>query len=138
MLPDQYQASARVYVDTQIILRPVLQGLTVDLNQNARVELITRTLFSRPNLEKIAQITGLDVQAKDSEAYGEVVKTITEKIDFKSIGRERDLYSISYEDRDSQLAKKIVQVVVIVFEKTWSEVPKKVPMLPRNFLEVQI
>ncbi|MER2526320.1 MAG: Wzz/FepE/Etk N-terminal domain-containing protein, partial [Candidatus Competibacter denitrificans] len=35
LLPDQYQASARVYVDTQTVLRPVLQGLTVDLNPNA-------------------------------------------------------------------------------------------------------
>jgi len=36
-MPDQYEISARVYVDTQTVLRPVLQGLTVDLNPNAQV-----------------------------------------------------------------------------------------------------
>ncbi len=116
-LPDQYQASARVYVDAQTVLRPVLQGLTVDLNPNAQVELITRTLFSRPNLEKIAQMIGLDAQATDSEAMEQLLGRLQEKIDFTSIGREKDLYSINYQDRDPELAKKIVQTVVTVFEK---------------------
>ncbi|MDZ7621472.1 MAG: Wzz/FepE/Etk N-terminal domain-containing protein [Candidatus Competibacteraceae bacterium] len=90
MLPDQYQASARVYVDAQTVLRPVLQGLTVDLNPNAQVELITRTLFSRPNLEKIAQMIGLDAQATDSEAMEKLLGRLQEKIDFTSIGQEKN------------------------------------------------
>lgn len=114
MLPDQYEASARVYVDTQTILRPVLQGLTVDLNPSAQVDLITRTLFSRPNLEKIAQMTGLDTEAKDPETMEQLLRRLQQRIDFKGVGR--DLYGINYTDRDPQLARKIVQTIVTVFE----------------------
>ena len=52
MQPDRYESSARVYVDTENILRPLLRGLAVDNNLEAEVELIQRTLMSRPNLEK--------------------------------------------------------------------------------------
>ena len=115
-MPDQYEISARVYVDTQTVLRPVLQGLTVDLNPNAQVELITRTLLSRPNLEKIAQGSGLDIQTRNPEDLENLLSRLQQKIDFKGVGRERDLYSITYIDRDPRLAKEIVQSVVSVFE----------------------
>ena len=115
LLPDQYQASARVYVDTQTVLRPVLQGLTVDLNPNAQVELITRTLLSRPNLEKIAQSTGLDRQAKDAEALDGLLTRLSKGIGFAKSGA--DLYAITYTDPQPELAKKMVQTIVDVFEK---------------------
>ncbi len=113
ILPDQYKASARVFVDTQTVLRPVLQGLTVDLNPSAQVELITRTLFSRPNLEQIAQLTGLDKKAENAESFERLLTRLKEQIDFARNGA--DLYAITYTNTDPQLAKKMVQTVVDFF-----------------------
>ncbi len=138
MLPDQYEASARVYVDTQTILRPVLQGLTVDLNPNAQVDLITRTLFSRPNLEKVAQMTGLDIQAKDPESMERLLRKLQQKINFTTLGRSGDLFSISYEDRDAQLAKNMVQAVVTVFEKNLVGSTREGTDAAQQFLTEQI
>ena len=115
LLPDQYQAAARVYVDTQTVLRPVLQGLTVDLNPNAQIELITRTLFSRPNLEKIAQTTGLDKQAQNAEALDKLLTQLSKDIGFAKSGA--DLYAITYTDPQPDLDRKMVQTIVDVFEK---------------------
>src|SRR3569832_123620 len=56
-LPDQYQASAREYLDTQSMLRPLLSGLAVQSNAQSAVELMPRTLLSRPYLEKVARMT---------------------------------------------------------------------------------
>ena len=52
-LPDKYQATARVHVDTQSMLQPLLRGLTIGTNVGQRVQLVTRTLLSRPNMEKL-------------------------------------------------------------------------------------
>lgn len=46
-LPDQYEVSAKAFVDTQTILRPLLQGLTVEVNPDTQVGLIMKTLLTR-------------------------------------------------------------------------------------------
>ena len=62
-LPDKYQSSARVHVDTQSMLKPLLRGLTITTNSSQRVQLVTRTLLSRPNLEKLfLKLTGHDLR----------------------------------------------------------------------------
>src|SRR3569833_3419890 len=66
-LPDQYQASARVYLDTQSMLRPLLSGLAVQSNAQSEVELMTRTLLSRPKHEIVARMTDQDLKAKTTE-----------------------------------------------------------------------
>jgi len=63
-MPDVYQASARVHVDTQSMLRPLLRGLAVDSGAVERVGLMTRTLLSNPNLEQLARMTDLDLRAE--------------------------------------------------------------------------
>ena len=62
-LPDKYRASARVHVDTKSMLTPLLRGLTVGANKGQQVQLVKRTLLSRPNLEKLARMTDLDLVA---------------------------------------------------------------------------
>ena len=50
-IPNKYEASARVYVDTESLLRPLLGALAVQPNVDQQVGLISRTLLSRPNVE---------------------------------------------------------------------------------------
>lgn len=118
ILPDQYQASARVFVDTQSILRPLLQGLAVEVNPDAQVGLVAKTLLSRPNLEQIARKSGLDAQVKeDPVAMDRLLNQLSERINLLGAGRENlNLYSIAFEDHDPQLAKKVIETVVDVFQ----------------------
>ncbi|MCB1766023.1 MAG: chain length determinant family protein, partial [Candidatus Competibacteraceae bacterium] len=113
-MPDQYQASARVFVDTQSVLRPLLQGLAVTVNPDAQIGLMTRTLLSRPNLEKIARNADLDIRAQDTDALEDLLNSLQKHIGLASAGRE-NLYTITFTDRDPQVAKKVVQAVVTVF-----------------------
>lgn len=120
-MPDVYKSKARVYVDTQSLLRPLLKGLTVETNPNTQIRLMVRTLLSRPNLERISRMTDLDVQANNSEEYELIIKRLKDNIKISSVGRE-NIYTLSIEDEDPEMAKSIVRSALTVFiENTLGE-----------------
>ena len=114
-LPDQYQATARVYVDTDTILRPLLRGLALQSNTIQRVHLMTRTLMSRPNLEKVARMTDQDIKAKTPEQMEALLDEYASNIKLNSTRTDRNLYNISYRNSDPKAAKEIVQAILTIF-----------------------
>src|ERR1700676_2169034 len=64
-IPEKYEASARVYVDTESLLRPLLSGLAIQPNVDQQVGLISRTLLSRPNVEKLVRMADLHLDVKN-------------------------------------------------------------------------
>ena len=59
-MPQHFEAKARIFVDTQSVLRPLMSGLTVQPNVDQQVAMLGRTLISRPNVEKLIVMAGLD------------------------------------------------------------------------------
>ena len=113
-LPNQYEASARVYVDTQSILKPLLSGMTTMPNLEQQVVFMRRTLISRPNVEKLMRMVDLDVTAKDSKEHEKLVDELTSKI--KVAGTERDdIYTITYVADNPKLGKDVVQSLLTIF-----------------------
>ena len=113
-LPDDYQASARVYVDTQSILRPLLSGMTSVPNVEQQVQFMRRTLISRPNVEKVMRSVDLDIKTKTVQEHEKLVDELTAQI--KVSGTERDdIYTISYNNPDPKLGKQIVQSLLTLF-----------------------
>ena len=120
-LPDQYEAEARVNVNTQSMLQPLLRGLTVNTNTQQRIQLVTRTLLSRPNLEKLARMTDLDLIAHTPGQMDNLLKNLAADITLSG-GREQDLYTISYSHQDPKMAKLVVQSLLTIFvESTLGE-----------------
>jgi polysaccharide chain length determinant protein (PEP-CTERM system associated) len=113
-LPNQYEASARVYVDTQSILKPLLSGMTTLPNLDQQVMFMRRTLISRPNVEKLMRMVDLDVKAKDTKAHEKMVDELMAAI--KIGGTERDdIYTISYTATNPKLGKDVVQSLLTMF-----------------------
>src|ERR1700682_458186 len=79
-IPEKYEASARVYVDTETLLKPLLAGLAIQPNLDQQVALMSRTLISRPNVEKLVRMADLDLRVKSpsdrEDLIDNVVKTI--------------------------------------------------------------
>lgn len=113
-MPNQYESSARVYVDTQSILKPLLSGMTTLPNLDQQVMFMRQTLISRPNIEKVMRDTDLDVKATDSAAKDRMVDDLMAKIKMAGTNRD-DIYTISYTATDPKLAKDVVQSLLAIF-----------------------
>lgn len=113
-LPNDYQASARVYVDTQSILKPLLASMTTLPNTEQQVMFMRRTLISRPNVERVLRMVDLDITVKTPQQHEKIVDELMTQI--KVIGTERDdIYTISYSNSNPKLGKDIVQSLLTIF-----------------------
>lgn len=113
-LPDRFEASARVHVDTQSKLQPLLRGLTVGTQVDAQVKLMQKMFFNRPNLIKVARETDLDLHAKDSKQLDDVIDDLKDSIGLKTSGRDF-LFTITATNQNPQVAKKIVEALLALF-----------------------
>jgi len=138
-LPDQYQASAKVFVDTNSLLRPLLRGLAVQTNEQHRIRLMTKTLLSRPNLEKVTRMTDLDLKAKTPEEMEQLLDGLAKDIEFKGAGGRGDnMYTIGYTNEDPELAKLIVKSLLTIFVESNLGESRKEQDTAHQFLEQQI
>jgi len=136
-LPDRYEASARVYVDTQTLLKPLLRGLAIQGNEQRRLLLMSKTLLSRPNLEKVMRMTDLDLQAKTPEDTEGLIGKLQKNIRLKGTDRI-NLYTISYEDENPEMAKLVVKSLLTIFVESNLGDTRKQQDSARQFLEQQI
>ena len=114
-LPEAYVARARVYVDTNTILRPLLAGLAIQPNLEENIGLLSRTLLSRPNIEKLMRMTDLDLEVTTAKEKDELLSELTKSIRLVGGQRDKSLYSISVQDPDRDTAKRIAQALITVF-----------------------
>jgi polysaccharide chain length determinant protein (PEP-CTERM system associated) len=113
-LDDNYQASARVFVDTQSILKPLMAGMTTLPNVEQQVSIMSRTLLSRPNVEKVMRMVDLDIKAKTPKENEELISDLMKEIRIASAGRD-DIYTISYNNPNPRIAKDVVQSLLTIF-----------------------
>ncbi len=113
-MPDKYSASARVYVDTQSLLKPLLRGMTISNNPDEQVQLMVKTLLSRPNLEKILRMVDLDILANNQSEFDQLIKRLSSNIELERTNKD-NLYTITYAGNNPVKSTQIVEAVLKVF-----------------------
>jgi len=113
-VPERFEASARVYVDTQSLLRPVMAGLAIQPNLDQQVSLMSRTLISRPNVEKLVRMADLDLGLKSNSERDDLIDNLMRTIQLTG-NVTNNLYVISYRDASPQKAKDVVQSILTIF-----------------------
>lgn len=122
LLPDKYEASASIYVDTDSILQPLLEGLAVRPDYEQRLQIMTRTLLSRPNLEKVARSVDFDLDVTNELQLERKINRLHDAIDLTNEKTQENLYRISYTHQDRTVAKAVVQSLLSIFiESTLGE-----------------
>lgn len=136
-LPNRYEASARVYVDTQSVLRPLLAGLAVQPNVPQVVNMMGRTLISRPNIEKVIGMADIDIRLKSAEEKEALITRLIKEVQMKSGGAE-NLYIISYTENHPQEAKRIVESLLTIFVEGNMGSARKDTDSARKFINEQL
>lgn len=136
-LPDRYEASARVYVDTQTVLKPLMSGLTVQPDINQQITLLARTLITRPNMEKLMRSADLDLGVNTPAAKDALTDDLITRIKLQGGGRE-NIYDISIQDPDPEKAKRIVQNLVSMFVESGIGSKRRDSETARRFIDDQI
>jgi polysaccharide chain length determinant protein (PEP-CTERM system associated) len=113
LMPSQYQATARLYVDADQVLTPLLKGLAIDPNTGNELDVLQRSLLSRPNLEKIIARTELAPLAETPEARQRLIDRLAAEIRVQP--QTRDIFSITWRNRDPRTAHDVVQAVLDTF-----------------------
>ncbi len=136
-MPNRYEAYARVYVDTQSVLRPLMSGLAVQPDLNQMVSMMSRTLISRPNLEKVIRMTDLDAGSETDDDRARLIGYLMTNLTFQSAGKE-NLYTISFIDEDPHVAERIVESVVTLFVESSLSDKREDSESARRFIDEQL
>lgn len=135
--PDKYEASARIFVDTQSILKPLMSGLAVQPNVDQQVVMLSRTLISRPNVEKLIRMADLDLKSQSKTAQDALIDELMKTLEIKNVGRD-NLYVLSYRDTSPEKAKRVVQSLVSIFVESSLGDSRKDSNTAKRFIDEQI
>lgn len=136
-IPDRYEASARIYVDTQSILKPLMSGLAVQPNIEQQVMMLSRTLISRPNVEKLIRMADLDLKIKGKAEQEALIDSLTQTLKIQSTGRD-NLYTLSYRDTEPAKAQRVIQALVSIFVESSLGDKRSDSDSARKFIDEQI
>jgi len=148
MLPDLFEARARVFVDTRTALKPVLQGLAIDQDVDAQINYVRQSLLSSPQLEKVAEANGiLDPSVKSPAARAKLIDKLRSRITLTvNSAAEQDaqrdaagtIYAIQYRDGDRARALKVVDTLLDDFVEGTLGGKRQGSLSAQKFLEDQI
>ena len=112
-VPTKYESTARVYLNADPLLTPLLRGLAADTDPGRHLDFMQRTLLSRPNLEQLIRLTDLDTGIQTPAEKEALFKRLASDISVSPI--TLNLLALSYRDSDPVLAKNIVQSLLTIF-----------------------
>lgn len=122
-MPDQYHSSARVYIDSDVVLKPLLRGLTVEgdpENQARMLRVFQRTILNEDNIDRLVKAQGMGFDAKTAQGRSVAARTIRSGVKIGSeIGSEvENLFTVDYTDSDPVRARNVVQGLLSIFIET--------------------
>ena len=139
-MPNIYEAKARFYLDASSRLRDVVSALGMEPDVNSRVYLVRQAITSRPQLERVARATDLDLTVTTEEEKEALLNRMREKINISTgKGREgQNLYSVTYNDREQKVALNVVSAILDSFVEDVLEQKDTDTQRTRQFLADQL
>jgi polysaccharide chain length determinant protein (PEP-CTERM system associated) len=117
LMPDKFESKAKVHIDSATVIRPLMRGMVVEPDISALIRIIQQLMFTRPNLEKIVELSQLARTGAggDAAAKTELIERL--KKDITITGGRGDIFDIAFTSQDPETAKSVVQAVLTVFSE---------------------
>lgn len=134
-VPDRYEATARVFVDTKSVLKPLMRDLAVEPDIDQTVSMLARTMITRPNIEKL--VDRVDPGQMSSNVRDQKIDVLQREIKLSGSGRD-NVFSFSYRDPDSARARLVVEKLVSLFVESDIGAKARDSGSAREFIDQQI
>jgi polysaccharide chain length determinant protein (PEP-CTERM system associated) len=143
-LPNQYYARAVVNIDTSSIMKPLLKGLAVEIDQTEELAIMTRVLLSRDNLLVVLRETDMDLGADTPADKERLVMKLASKINMRAPGKGRfgsstsQIFEIGYESPSPELAYKVVSTLLNQLIENTLNTDRTGTVMAQEFLDKEI
>ena len=114
-----------------------MSGLAVQPNIEQQVGMLSRTLISRPNLEKLVRMADLDLASSTKVQQDRIIDDLMAGIKIGSTSRD-NLFYLSYRESDQEKAKRVIQSLVSIFVESSLGASRKDTDSAKVFLNEQI
>jgi uncharacterized protein involved in exopolysaccharide biosynthesis len=140
-MPDQYESRSRMYINSEVVLRPLLRGIASEEDAESREDLLKvlqTTVLNTNNIDRLLEIPdlGFDLSTEDrrNKARGLIRNgvTIAEQEDTKN------LFDLAYTDTDPTRARNVLQGLLAVMIESKMGLAQKGYDDARKFLDAQI
>ena len=131
-----YEASGRVYVDTENAIEDFLGGIAAPTDVMSEVNLVVREMVSRPNLAEVARNTGLALRARNNSEFQDLLTSLESNV---SVLGDRDgVYAITFQDTDRDKALAVVDNLMSTFVERSLGADRSDTAQAQQFLQNQI
>ncbi|NNF48468.1 MAG: hypothetical protein HKN65_01310 [Woeseiaceae bacterium] len=116
-MPDIYEARARVFVDADSRLAAVVGEVGASPSVSSRVFVVRQAMLGLPQLERVARETDLDLRARTDAEREALLNSLRERVGIRTgrTAESKNLYSITFSDRDREMAISVVQTLLDTF-----------------------
>jgi polysaccharide chain length determinant protein (PEP-CTERM system associated) len=137
LVPDQYESYARLYVNSDAVLTPLLKDIAVDSSPDQELRVLQATLLNRPNIESLISKTDLDLTVSGPAEREALVTRLMADITVRP-DPKFNVFSIQYSNSNPKLARDVVQTLLTIFIDNATAGNRREMENARIFLEHQI
>lgn len=113
LMPDVYESEAKVFINTHSALDPILKNLAIETDFQNQIDVMTRAILARPNLEEVMRKTDLYLTVDTPEETEQLIYNLKKNIKIEQPSTDhKNLYTISYTHRNPETAYRVVQALI--------------------------
>jgi polysaccharide chain length determinant protein (PEP-CTERM system associated) len=113
LIPNSFEAEAKVYIDSDTLLRPLLNGLAVSTDPEQEINVMLNTLLTTPNVEQVVLQTDPHAAQMSQVQLHDKIASIQKSVRLRNLG-VKNLYSISFSNGDPRYAQQVAQALLSV------------------------